>query len=409
MNALFAGFKCRFVSSAVFAANGASLRAALIRRSFAAHASVGRRMLVACLMLSAGLSVTARRIETQCIENPQVKAFYDQVTYPDNDYSFSLIGKYLIPQPYRLDQPFPVVLRWTTRQVSPTLEVTVSEQRDLSRPLVRTTINGHTSEYRVWNLTPGHTYYYKVTAAGGRVLTSGAVKAEGHRRMIHLESVHNMRDIGGLPALDGRHLRYGRIYRGGELSKPGRDKHKNEVDTLLSRDDARAMRYALNIRAEIDFRNDRELGYNDGIEGNDVNYSVISSDVTYYNIRLPQPYRIDEDANFGKVLKVILSYLRRGEAVYVHCVAGADRTGALNFMIEGLLGVGEDQLMKDYELTTFSKYGLRHRDSNDWKQGLAKLRALPGNTLQSKIRYMFKQQGATDAELDEFADLMLEK
>lgn len=375
----------------------------------ACHAVQMRYLLPVCLMFLWCLPTVARRVPEQCIENPQVKAFYDQVIYPDDDYSFTLIDKYRIKEPYRLDQPFPVVLRWTSSAVSPKVHVTVSEQLDLSRPLVQTTADGHTSEFRVWNLTPGHTYYYKVTTADGKPLTSGAVKATGRRRMIHLESVHNMRDIGGIPTLDGRRLRYGKIYRGGELTKPGKNERRNMVDTLVSAEDARVMHDYLHIRGEIDFRNDRELGYHDGIEGNDVNFSPIGSDVTYYNIRLPQPYRIEEDANFGKVLKVILSYLRRGEAVYVHCVAGADRTGALNFMLEGLLGVGEDQLMKDYELTTFSKYGLRHRDSNDWKQGLAKLRALPGATMQDKIRYMFKQQGATDAELQEFADLMLEK
>lgn len=368
-----------------------------------------RYVWLVCLLFAICVPTVARRVPEQCIENPQVKAFYDQVTYPDDDYSYTLIDKYRVKAPYRLDQPFPVVIRWTASSVSPKVTVTVSEARDLSRPLVQTTTDGYTSEFRVWNLTPGHTYYYTVSGTDGKPLASGAVKAVGRRRMIRLESVHNMRDIGGIPTLDGRRLRYGKIYRGGELTKPGRNERRNMVDTLVSREDARVMHDALRIRGEIDFRNDRELGYNDGIEGNDVNFSPIGSDVTYYNIRLPQPYRIEEDANFGKVLKVILSYLRRGEAVYVHCVAGADRTGALNFMIEGLLGVGEDQLMKDYELTTFSKYGLRHRDSNDWKQGLAKLRALPGATMQEKIRYMFKQQGATDAEIQEFTDLMLEK
>ena len=44
-----------------------------------------------------------------------------------------------------------------------------------------------------------------------------------------------------------------------------------------------------------------------------------------------------------------------------HCAAGADRTGTLAFLISGLLGVSRDDLTKDFELTSFSDFGLRCR------------------------------------------------
>ena len=45
--------------------------------------------------------------------------------------------------------------------------------------------------------------------------------------------------------------------------------------------------------------------------------------------------------------------------VYFHCVWGADRTGTLAFLINGLLGVSYEDLVKDYEMTTFSHSGKR--------------------------------------------------
>ena len=47
--------------------------------------------------------------------------------------------------------------------------------------------------------------------------------------------------------------------------------------------------------------------------------------------------------------------------MYVHCNHGADRTGTIIFLLNGLLGVPYEQLVQDFELTTFSASGARYR------------------------------------------------
>ena len=86
---------------------------------------------------------------------------------------------------------------------------------------------------------------------------------------------------------------------------------------------------------------------------------------------------------------------------------GADRTGMMCLLMEGLLGVSESDLLKDYELTTFSIYGHRHRDGHDMSHGLPMVKAFPGATLQEKINNLFLDEGVTQAEIDEFKQLML--
>ena len=54
--------------------------------------------------------------------------------------------------------------------------------------------------------------------------------------------------------------------------------------------------------------------------------------------------------------------------VYFHCNAGADRTGTLAFLIEGLLGVSYADTIRDFELTSFSKFGERLRSKVDGDQ-----------------------------------------
>ena len=347
------------------------------------------------------------KTEKHNLENPQVKAFYDQVTYPDDDYSYSLIKKYSQKTPYRLDQPWPVQVSWESSQPADRLHVTVQELKPERHTVIDRDIDGHTSSYLIWNLTPNRTYAYSV-ADGDKVISKGKFRTTGRRRMIYAPSVHNVRDFGGQKTTDGHTLQYGKIYRGGQLTFKGdRDENRNSVVIQASEEDIRLMHDDLGIRAEIDFRFDHELGYNDDLDGNDINFSPLGKDVTYYNIQTHHGGDFEKDRLHGKVLRTVLSHLRRGEAVYVHCVAGADRTGMMCLLMEGLLGVSESDLLKDYELTTFSIYGHRHRDGHDMSHGLPMVKAFPGATRQEKINNLFLDEGVTQAEIDEFKQLML--
>ena len=45
---------------------------------------------------------------------------------------------------------------------------------------------------------------------------------------------------------------------------------------------------------------------------------------------------------------------KEDKPVYFHCSVGADRTGSIAFLIGALCGMSEDQLAKEFELTSFS-------------------------------------------------------
>ena len=46
-------------------------------------------------------------------------------------------------------------------------------------------------------------------------------------------------------------------------------------------------------------------------------------------------------------------------SLYFHCRIGADRTGTLAYLLEGILGVSKENRYRDYELTVF--FGLDER------------------------------------------------
>ena len=47
------------------------------------------------------------------------------------------------------------------------------------------------------------------------------------------------------------------------------------------------------------------------------------------------------------------------DSIFFHCKIGTDRTGTLAYFLEGLLGVSEEDRLRDYELTYF--FGLTNR------------------------------------------------
>ena len=130
---------------------------------------------------------------------------------------------------------------------------------------------------------------------------------------------------------------------------------------------------------------------NDQVENNTApTTSALGSDVPY---KYMNQYMFGDDALrqdtliYRTAFNFFADNLNAGRPVYFHCIWGADRTGAMAMLLNGLLGVGLDQLYKDYELTSFSKAGLREKAGIDSK--LDYLSTFAGNSLKEKIyRYL---------------------
>ena len=158
----------------------------------------------------------------------------------------------------------------------------------------------------------------------------------------------------------------------------------------------------LGIQAEVDLRSEADL------EGYVVNGSVFGANAPYY---FANQYNFVEDALQGDTLvyknafNLILDNISQGHPVLFHCIWGADRTGACAMLLEGLLGVTLDQMYKDYELTSFSIAGARHKDGIDSK--LEYIRTFPGATLQKKFYNYWKDYVGIPADrLDNFIRIM---
>ena len=282
----------------------------------------------------------------------------------------------------------PVRLAWKgDGSVRYTLYLADNENFDNATSYV---IPGLLGEIEIYNLMPSTTYYWKVEGdkAGDTSDVSNFTTEDLPVRLIYAEGTSNVRDAGGWSA-GSTSVNYGKIYRGNQLNGYG-----NWGDNKLTEEGLKTFKDDLKIRTEIDLRTQNK---------DDANQTTNYVDATfpYYKCTIGQYTDIFEDSvwnalpNDGKTesgtmenkndarrlsyatgnairnenamkrsLKTVFEVLadESNYPVYIHCNAGADRTGTAVFLINGLLGVSEADLIRDYELTSFSKVsGLRYR------------------------------------------------
>lgn len=198
---------------------------------------------------------------------------------------------------------------------------------------------------RITNLMPGRTYYWKVVNGFGEESEVRSVTVEKTQvRWIEAPDSDNIRDMGGWKTESGKTVKYELLYRGGCL-----DGYNG--GPKLNGEGIKVLRDQLGIRTEIDLR------------GSDSVSTTSPFGVTYVNAPITQYDYIYNSSTTKTAIGTIFKTMSKEEnyPILFHCNAGADRTGTLAFLVNGLLGVSQQDLTRDFELTGFSKRGKRLR------------------------------------------------
>jgi protein-tyrosine phosphatase len=163
-------------------------------------------------------------------------------------------------------------------------------------------------------------------------------------RLVPLAQGSNFRDVGGYPAADGRHVRWGLIFRSG-------------AQPLLTAADLAQLR-AIGLAQIVDLRSKEERVLAptaiDGVPYSAVGYSMVE----LFKRAGSQPHNgVEIYRGFPTMLapqmKILFEDLlsRRAPVVY-NCSAGQDRTGFATAMILSALGVPRQVIYADYMLCT---------------------------------------------------------
>ncbi|MEO1439841.1 MAG: tyrosine-protein phosphatase [Chloroflexota bacterium] len=166
-------------------------------------------------------------------------------------------------------------------------------------------------------------------------------------RHIPLDGVHNLRDLGGYATTHGMQTRWHRFFRADGLHALTEPAQQTLVD--------------VGLRTVIDLRNQQELDEKPDVFATNeaVKYVHLS---LFENVRgaggglphnLTEIYLHALDNNqsaFKDVIDVVADSSDSG--VLFHCTAGKDRTGLISALLLGVVGVGDEDIVADYALTT---------------------------------------------------------
>lgn len=207
---------------------------------------------------------------------------------------------------------------------------------------------------------PGTTYYWKVegNAQDSTSVIDYFTVPDAPARFIGTESIINVRDIGGWKTEDGHSIRYGMIYRCGKTNPGGKN--------TCSEEDVALFTQTLGVVTEIDLRGSDAYGQTMSVFGEDITY--LRAPMSSYSCILPQfsqlePVAAAYNAQSPDSIRLIFEMLGKEDSypLVFHCNAGADRTGTLAFLINGVLGVPFADLTRDFELTSFAGGHIRWR------------------------------------------------
>ena len=273
--------------------------------------------------------------------------------------------------------PAPVVFTW---EGDDDAAVKLSLYEDMRNAV---SIPGENGTCQVQNLYIGTTYWWQ---AGGSEIRS-FVTEETTPRRIFAEGATNIRDAGGWKTLDGRKIRQGLLFRGSEFGP----------HVSLTENGRRTLREELGIRTDLDLRGEAVGEISESPLGPDVQFCLLPANAYEYFIADPM--------NMKEIFRVLADPAKY--PIYYHCWGGADRTGTYGYLLGAILGMSDEDLALDYELTSLSVWGCRSQDGEGFRAVLEGLSSY-GETAKERAEGFLLEHGVTKETIESIRAILLE-
>ena len=157
----------------------------------------------------------------------------------------------------------------------------------------------------------------------------------------------------------------------------------------------------LGIRTDIDLRSEGEVR---GMEG-----SPLGPTVAWVNVSSSAYAGMQEERGripFSKVFRVFLD--PANYPIDFHCIAGQDRTGAVAFILNALLGVEEEELWLDWEATAFWNPSPHFNHAKLFDHLVRGFDRFPGETIRERVEAYVRSIGFTDDDIATLRGILLE-
>ena len=285
-----------------------------------------------------------------------------------------------------LSVPLPIVLEYEGNGSDNIIKI--SENKKMTNYSI---FHSNTNSVEIYNLKANQIYYWTVNDSEAQVFMTTT-----RPRNLYIDGVTNCRDLGGWQIENTKnYVNQGLMFRTSKLTD---DYTGNQLITEKGIEQLKQ----LGIKTEIDLRKIDVT--DDGKEQGGITQSVVSG-VTYISLPMKSSGNI-LTLNKG-MLKDIFKVLGNKDnyPLIFHCSIGTDRTGLVAFLVNGLLGVSEEDLYYDY---MFSNLGLIHgvRTTSTIKSYIQTINFAEGETLKDKIYNILISNGVEKSDIDSMIEIM---
>ncbi|MBR4417065.1 MAG: tyrosine-protein phosphatase [Victivallales bacterium] len=250
-------------------------------------------------------------------------------------------------------------------------------------------------EISVFNLENGQQYYWRVfiedTPHDDAEIRSFCT-AMDTPRWIFIDGCTNVRDCGCWMTSSGRRIKQGLLYRGSEFNR-------HHAITPAGR---YALVHDLHLKTDIDIRGVTEIhpGFVPPLDENGIQWINITV----------EPYGEIDKPEWRKQYFKYFTFLSNPDIypAYCHCWGGADRTGTTSFLLGAILGMSDEDLILDYELTSCAIYGARKRNFKLFNDMLNVLDRYQGGSFAEKGTAYLREIGITEKTFDAIRDIFLQ-
>ena len=204
----------------------------------------------------------------------------------------------------------------------------------------------------VKNLFVNTEYFWKVVSDEEESDVASFTTGD-YPRWISARPLYNVRDNGGYMTESGQRVKQGLVFRGGEITSTTMSGHYNTIADSSKE----VFQKVMGIGFELDLRGSTDIydGYK-ACAFSDEDYPI------EYEMHAIKSYEETFTKTRTEVKPIFENILAHADEkpVYYHCFGGADRTGTLGFLLNGLLGVSYTDLVIDFELTSYSSINNEH-------------------------------------------------
>ena len=274
--------------------------------------------------------------------------------------------------------------------------VYLSEKRNFANALI---LESSEREILLTNLKIKTTYYLKVTSSNEIIKEDSFTTEDTIIRNLYVSGVTNVRDLGGYK-IGNVNTKQGLIFRTGRLNEDG----TNVITNKITDKGKLTMLNELKVKSEIDLRlvDNNEVGML--TEGT----GVLGNTVAYYQCPVNFNDPLDTDNNINALRKVFeILGNSTSYPTFFHCSLGTDRTGYIAWLINGCLGLDEENLYRDYLFSNFGNIGSK-RTMDDIKDKYVKaIKNTNGGTLKEKTVNYLLNKGVKQSQIDTLYSMML--